>query len=118
MNKKDLVKKDIRKVKKLLLKSMQIQYLKRSTGALTAQAQLDDDQICQIRKYGISPDSGQGETRIQSSPPPRAAGWKGPGHTDGAGVLTGFACVRSWCSCNALGQAPDGQAVGRGQGVG
>lgn len=32
-----------------LLKSMQIQYLKRSTGALTAQAQLDDAQISQIR---------------------------------------------------------------------
>ena len=32
-----------------LLKSMQIHYLKRSTGALTAQAQLDDDQISQIR---------------------------------------------------------------------
>jgi len=31
-----------------LLKSMQIQYLKRSTGALTAQAQLNDEQISHI----------------------------------------------------------------------
>lgn len=32
-----------------LLKSMQIQYLKRSTGALTAQAQLDEMQISLLR---------------------------------------------------------------------
>lgn len=32
-----------------LLKSMQIQYLKRSTGALTAQVHLDETQINQIR---------------------------------------------------------------------
>lgn len=32
-----------------LLKSMQIQYLKRSTGTLTAQTQLDETQINQIR---------------------------------------------------------------------
>ena len=43
-----------------LLKSMQIQYLKRSTGALTAQAQLDDTQISQIR----STDKGEVVIRV------------------------------------------------------
>jgi acyl-coenzyme A thioesterase PaaI-like protein len=43
-----------------LLKSMQIQYLKRSTGALMAQAQLDDAQISQIR----STDKGEVVIRV------------------------------------------------------
>ena len=42
-----------------LLKSMQIQYLKRSTGALTAVAQLDDAQISHIQ------DSDKGEVVIR-----------------------------------------------------
>lgn len=43
-----------------LLKSMNIQYLKRSTGALTAQAQLDEEQIKQIH----SADKGEVVIRV------------------------------------------------------
>lgn len=44
-----------------LLKSMQVQYLKRSTGSLTATATLSTDQISQINQL----DKGEVEVRVQ-----------------------------------------------------